>query len=497
MKNRKRRLLAAMLASVLSVSALAASSDSIAVKAETGEELVSETDGLEGMEPRLQMRSPADFSKCTKGYHYDQSSGKWYLYQDGKALTAPGTGWQTVGGHTAYFLDDQEVAPPYEKRDGYYGYGFPNYPAFRFEAGERGIDVSKWQSTIDWKKVAADDISFAFIRSGSGVTTDPKFEENMRGAIENGIDVGVYVYTKAMTADEAREEARITVENLQGYPVNMPIAYDLEDASQQGMTTKQRMDLILAFSEEIKNAGYTPILYTSNSWLKEGKVDLEMLKNNGIDIWVARYGYAYEQKYDPVIWQGTSVGQVDGIAGNVDVDFMLRDFISSVQERSYALEGWSHGKNWYYRDGQGDYLRSQWKKEGNTWYYFDESGKMQTGWLKKDGTYYYLKYWGGMATGWVYDNGIYYYMDKDGSMMTGWQYIGGKWYYLKYWGGMATGWVKVQNTYYYMDRSGAMTTGWQKVGQYWYYMDQSGAMVTGKQKIDGKWYTFNKWGALI
>ena len=98
-----------------------------------------------------------------------------------------------------------------------------------------GIDVSKHQGKIDWKKVAADGIDFAFIRVGfrgsseGKLVEDEYFIDNIEGALENHIEVGVYFYTQAVTTEEAKEEAQFLLDLLEPYDITYPVVLDLEE----------------------------------------------------------------------------------------------------------------------------------------------------------------------------------------------------------------------------------------------------------------------------
>ncbi|MCF0151306.1 MAG: hypothetical protein HUJ80_07860 [Firmicutes bacterium] len=190
----------------------------------------------------------------------------------------------------------------------------------------KGIDVSAYQGDIEWDKVAASGVEFVFIRLGyrgysSGkLVLDEKFLQNAQGAAENGIGVGVYFVTQAITEEEALEEAEFVLENIQGLDITWPIALDMEEAASAEarttlLTSTQRTDHAIAFCERIKEAGHTPMLYTHIRWYLE-EVQLERL--TAYDKWFAQY---FNQPFFPYafqIWQYSSSGSIDGIKGNVD-----------------------------------------------------------------------------------------------------------------------------------------------------------------------------------
>ena len=98
----------------------------------------------------------------------------------------------------------------------------------------KGIDVSKHQGNIDWAKVSADGVEFAFIRVGlRGYGTEGKlvedeyFEQNVKGALQAGIKVGVYFYSQATTDAELQEEAALVLEKIKPYNIELPVVYDV------------------------------------------------------------------------------------------------------------------------------------------------------------------------------------------------------------------------------------------------------------------------------
>ena len=202
---------------------------------------------------------------------------------------------------------------------------------------ELGIDVSVYQKTIDWNKVKKDGISFAIIRAGfrGGVTPniveDKNFEANYAGAINNGIKCGIYFYSQAINEEEAIEEATFIVNKLKGKNIVLPIAIDVESlwfTNDDGskfpsratlISKEQRTKICKAFCDVIRNAGYTPMIYSNKSWL-ENEINMLELANNLI--WLAHYtgDYNSNSTYKGVykFWQYTSKGTVNGIEGYVD-----------------------------------------------------------------------------------------------------------------------------------------------------------------------------------
>lgn len=198
----------------------------------------------------------------------------------------------------------------------------------------KGIDVSKYQGRIDWEAVRDDGVEFAIIRIGyRGYTKgqmyrDARWEENLKGALDAGLQVGVYFFSQAVTEAEARAEARVVLDCLEGYDITFPVVYDVEEAGSSaartnGLSVRQRTDNAIAFCETIEEAGYRPMIYSYTRVLAS-LVDLSRLTDYGL--WVAQYYDAPFFPYDFQIWQYSSTGQVDGINGNVDLNLSFVDY---------------------------------------------------------------------------------------------------------------------------------------------------------------------------
>ncbi len=194
----------------------------------------------------------------------------------------------------------------------------------------KGIDVSYAQGDIDWKKVADSGVEFAIIRAGRGragsantMKEDDYFRQNIKGAQENGIDVGVYFYSYATSVSEAKEEARFLLDIIDGYKIQYPVILDMEEEFQAGIGTKKLTNMIEAFFEVLMEEKYFPMFYSYKTWL-ENNLDMKILDKYAI--WLAQVGdeVTYDGGY--YIWQYSFKGKVDGISTDVDLDYSYRDF---------------------------------------------------------------------------------------------------------------------------------------------------------------------------
>ncbi len=199
---------------------------------------------------------------------------------------------------------------------------------------KNGIDVSRFQGEINWEKVKASGIDFAIIRAGLRGTTEGKlltddfFEDNIEGATENGIDVGVYFYSQAVNKEEAEEEVQLILDLIEPYKVTYPVVIDIESAESDSartanLTTDDYELVVKTFCDMVSNAGYTPMIYGN---VKSFTLLMDAIDVDDYDIWIAYYGTPLYYPYHFNIWQYTSSGRVDGIDGDVDLNICITDY---------------------------------------------------------------------------------------------------------------------------------------------------------------------------
>ena len=201
-----------------------------------------------------------------------------------------------------------------------------------------GIDISEYQTVYNWGFVKSYGIDYAIIRSvyrgyGSAgrLVQDSKFYDHVRGASAAGLKLGTYVFSQAVNTQEAIDEANLSIQmvNIAGGKnvFQMPIIFDAEFSSCAGhcgradhLSKQQRTDIVKAFCETVKNAGYTPMIYASPSFFNN---QLDMGQLSSYQVWVANYGVSSPYYSGPYqIWQYTSSGSVTGINGRVDMDYI-------------------------------------------------------------------------------------------------------------------------------------------------------------------------------
>ena len=218
--------------------------------------------------------------------------------------------------------------------------------AFRMEEGRMhcddrdlsprfGIDVSYFQGKIDWDAVAADGIDFAMIRCGfrgygseGTLNEDVRFRENIKGALDAGLDVGVYFFAQALSVKEALEEAEYVLDLMKDYKITFPVVYDWERITSAGSRSRSPdwdtvSDCAAVFCDAIAEAGYTPMTYFNKHM---SYLQLDMHKIQQYAAWLALYQSKPDYIYDFQMWQYSSTGHVNGIAGRVDLDICFVDY---------------------------------------------------------------------------------------------------------------------------------------------------------------------------
>ncbi|MEG1688002.1 MAG: glycoside hydrolase family 25 protein, partial [Angelakisella sp.] len=198
----------------------------------------------------------------------------------------------------------------------------------------KGIDISAYQGDIDWPRVKADGVEYAFIRLGNrgyskgAIVMDEKYHQNMQGAQSVGIKVGVYFYSQAVNNAEAIEEANYVLQNIQGYTLELPVVFDIEGGQNSSYRTyslsvQTATNLTKAFCKTIKNAGHEVLIYTYAKYFSE-HLDIGQLQ--GYDFWLAQYYPIPFFPYNFQYWQYSCEGKVDGIKGNVDMNLLFLDY---------------------------------------------------------------------------------------------------------------------------------------------------------------------------
>lgn len=196
-----------------------------------------------------------------------------------------------------------------------------------------GIDVSVYQKEIDWPAVAADGIEFAILRLGyrgyteGGLFMDQNFTQNIQGALDAGLEVGVYFFSQAITPAEAEAEAAYILNAVEGYEITYPIAFDWEPISSgqgartDGLDGETLTQCAAAFCRKIEQAGRPAAVYFNQDM---GYLSYDLRELTDYALWLAEYDSSPDFYYHFDLWQYTHTGQVAGIEGDVDLDLDFR-----------------------------------------------------------------------------------------------------------------------------------------------------------------------------
>ena len=283
-------------------------------------------------------------------YYFDPSTGEMAV--GNKTIDGVNYTFESNGRIKSGFVTDSNGNVRYYFQDGSYAndwvtvegkkYFFNSLGVMVASNAKKVIDVSYYNKTIDWAKaknqggVDGAIIRVAYRGYGTGrLVNDDNYEANITGAQAVGLPIGLYVYSQAITVEEAVEEANraIQIANAHGgkTKITLPIVIDTEytDAWENGvragradnLSKDARTNVVKAFTDRVRAAGYEPMIYASKSFL-ENNLDMNRLANN--KLWVAQYNHycTYSGPGNKIMWQYSSKESVQGITGNVDVSVM-------------------------------------------------------------------------------------------------------------------------------------------------------------------------------
>ncbi|SFN59236.1 Lyzozyme M1 (1,4-beta-N-acetylmuramidase), GH25 family [Pseudobutyrivibrio sp. UC1225] len=400
--------------------------------------------------------------------------------------------------------------------------------------GIQGIDVSKYQGAINWAAVAQSGVTYTFIKVGSTNSgIDPYFAANVKGAQAAGIRTGVYIYSYATSVEAAIQEAQLVVQWIEGYNINFPVAFDIEDKTQKGLDANTCTAMANAFASVINAAGYTPILYTYTNFYKA-----HFTSALACDKWIAQYA-DHNDIAGWAIWQYSSGGAVPGVNGRVDMNVAVKDYTAFIpqvglldlgQGNVFFFNNFRKQYGWvdiagvkYHTDPATGIVTTGWFADetgayyflpgaanavtglntiDNGIYYFNEAAQLQTGWIELSGNTFLFNPAenGKLYTGWWNDaEGVRYLDTTDGHMVKGLNAIDKDVYYFNEKGFLQVGWVVIDKITYMFNPldGGKLFKGWWKDATGVYYLDPTDAhRVSGLTAIDGAVYYFNEQGQM-
>lgn len=215
----------------------------------------------------------------------------------------------------------------------------------------KGIDISEWQTDVDYMKLKSQGINFAIIRCGYGKNINQKdkmFEKHYAGFKYVGIKVGAYLYSYCTSVENAKFEAKNCLEFIKGKQFDLPIFYDLEDKITRTCGRIEITQMAINFCNEIEKAGYKAGIYANLDWFTN-LIDINKVKD--YKLWLAQWTNKPTTNFHYDYWQYTDKGKVEGITGNVDMNYCYSDLTNYNSEKTIeqlaneVIEGkWGNGE---------------------------------------------------------------------------------------------------------------------------------------------------------
>lgn len=202
----------------------------------------------------------------------------------------------------------------------------------------KGIDISSWQKGVNFVNVKNSGIDFVIIRSSFGwFNRDNEFKNHVKGCEAVGLPYGLYHYSYALNLDQAKTEAEGLIKLAKSCNPTYPIVLDMEDADgykkKSGFPSKETLVQICEYiCDQLEKAGFYAMIYASKSWFDTYLNDARL---NRFDKWLAHW-YIEKPSMDCGIWQYTDKGKVDGISGNVDMNYAYKDYPAIIKGMSQA-----------------------------------------------------------------------------------------------------------------------------------------------------------------
>lgn len=201
---------------------------------------------------------------------------------------------------------------------------------------QKGIDISSHNEEVDMEKVKKSGVEFVIIRLGYGKNQkqiDKRFVENYNNAIKADIPVGVYLYSYAIDAEDAKKEAELVLKNIKNLKIEYPIFLDMEDAdnykAKRNIENDTLIDICENFCNAIEEAGYYVGIYANLDWLNN---KLNNVRLDRFDKWVAQWADKCDYSKDFGMWQFCSDGDIEGITGKVDLNYAFKDYKNIIRK---------------------------------------------------------------------------------------------------------------------------------------------------------------------
>ena len=248
-------------------------------------------------------------------------------------------------------------------------------------AVKKGIDVSQHQGKIDWEMVKISGIDFAVIRCGYGMDqTDQDDDQWLRNVSECerlGIPYGVYLYSYADTVEKAKSEADHVIRLIKDKKLSYPVYYDLEDDSLLKLSNSKLAQITEAFAGRLKANGYSKVgIYANKNWFEKKLTNKTFQK---YPKWVAQYSNLCTYSGNYVMWQCTNKGTVNGIRGNVDINFLISSIPAKnikLNKKSLSLKKGSYYTLKSYIEPKNSYPSVKWSSSSSSVASVSSSGKV-------------------------------------------------------------------------------------------------------------------------
>ncbi|MDR0221802.1 MAG: glycoside hydrolase family 25 protein [Lachnospiraceae bacterium] len=197
-----------------------------------------------------------------------------------------------------------------------------------------GIDLSRQNGEVNFARVKSAGVDFVMLRLGARgyetgqITIDDNFHQNLNGALDNNLHVGIYFFSQAINTTEAIEEANLIIEALVDRRIAYPVVFQMEyvayDAARiDGLSKDEKTEIAMTFCNYLSGAGYVPMIYGTKEWLIE---QIDMTKLMAYDIWLSQPGDLPDYPYKYQIWQYSHNGAIAGVGGDVSLNVSFVDY---------------------------------------------------------------------------------------------------------------------------------------------------------------------------
>ena len=191
-----------------------------------------------------------------------------------------------------------------------------------------GCDLSSHNGDVDFMALRDKGYTFVILKVGSSNGKDASFETNYAKAREAGLPVGAYFYTYAMTVADAEEDANKATDWLDGFVLDYPLFYDMEEPAQESLGAELSTKILCTFMDRMIEEGYFTGIYTNKNWLA-GLLDAEKIRE-GYPVWLASWTSTGQPDKDNsdvcVMWQYATETVEDGVTVSLDLNVVYIDF---------------------------------------------------------------------------------------------------------------------------------------------------------------------------